>query len=99
MKRFWVSWWSGNYADEGCTKPPFQFFVTGYRDRNDDSGKDDCSICAWIEAPSEQSVLDVIQVHFPDYEARFINEVESDFVPNNRFPNATMYTIKEVVPA
>jgi hypothetical protein len=33
MTRFWVSWWTGNYADEGCTEPPFHFWVTGYRDR------------------------------------------------------------------
>jgi hypothetical protein len=33
MKTFWVSWWSGNYEDEGCTKPPFQFWVSGQKDR------------------------------------------------------------------
>ena len=33
MKTFWVSWYSGNYADEGCTKPPFKFWVSGQRDR------------------------------------------------------------------
>lgn len=34
MKRFWTSWYSGNYEDEGCTNPPFQFWVTGYSGRN-----------------------------------------------------------------
>lgn len=33
MKRYWVSWYSGNYHDEGCTAPPFQFWITGYRSR------------------------------------------------------------------
>lgn len=33
MKRFWVSWYSGNYEDEGCTAPPFKFWVTGQIDR------------------------------------------------------------------
>ena len=29
MAKYWVSWYSGNYADEGCTAPPFKFWVTG----------------------------------------------------------------------
>lgn len=33
MNRYWVSWWSGNYEDEGCTNPPFQFWLTGQRER------------------------------------------------------------------
>jgi fructose-1,6-bisphosphatase/inositol monophosphatase family enzyme len=33
MKRFWISWFSGNYEDEGCTKPPFKFWVSGSRFR------------------------------------------------------------------
>lgn len=33
MNRYWISWYSGNYADEGCTKPPFQFWTSGYRAR------------------------------------------------------------------
>lgn len=33
LNRYWISWQSGNYADEGCTKPPFQYWITGYCDR------------------------------------------------------------------
>lgn len=29
MNRYWISWYSGNYEDEGCTKPPFKFWITG----------------------------------------------------------------------
>ena len=36
MKRYWVSWWSGYYADEGCRKPPFQIWISGSRDRPND---------------------------------------------------------------
>ena len=32
-RRYWVSWWSGYYEDEGCTKPPFQIWISGQRDR------------------------------------------------------------------
>ena len=36
MNRYWVSWYSGYYEDEGCTEPPFQVWITGSRQRPDD---------------------------------------------------------------
>jgi hypothetical protein len=34
MTRFWISWFSGGYGDEGCKEqPPFQYWWTGQRDR------------------------------------------------------------------
>jgi len=33
MTRYWISWYSGYYADEGCTTPPFQVWITGSRER------------------------------------------------------------------
>lgn len=36
MKRYWISWYSGYYADEGCTAPPFQVWITGSRQRPND---------------------------------------------------------------
>jgi hypothetical protein len=34
MKRFWISWFSGGYEDEGCIgEPPFQYWWTGQRER------------------------------------------------------------------
>lgn len=34
MKRFWISWYSGGYEDEGCVdNPPFQYWWTGQCDR------------------------------------------------------------------
>lgn len=110
MKRFWVSWWSGNYADEGCTKPPFKFWVSGQKERvgygltnlqleefhklkNDDecdayldeNSKDDCSICAVIDADSEADIWVTVLKHFPDYVLRFCDETAPDFTPSNRF--------------
>jgi hypothetical protein len=29
MNRYWISWYSGYYSEEGCTKPPFQVWITG----------------------------------------------------------------------
>lgn len=35
MTRYWVSWYSGGYADEGCVEqPPFTYWWTGSRDRH-----------------------------------------------------------------
>ena len=89
MKRFWVSWWSGNYADEGCTAPLFQFWVSGQKDRldSDKTGKDDCSLCAVIDAENEAEIWKSIHKHFPDNVPRFCNEVEKDYKPSERFLN------------
>ena len=93
VQRYWVSWYSGNYDDEGCSAQPFEFLVSGYRGRNDDSGRDDCTLCAVIEAEDEADIWKLISEHFPDYEQRFIDPRESDWLPANRFPNAKAYTL------
>jgi hypothetical protein len=110
MKRYWVSWWTGDYEDEGCTTPPFQFWITGQRDRenhglndaeyrrlseieNEDeydsflneNARDDCSICAVIDAENTEDIWYAIQKYFPDFEMRFCDEQESDFTPGDRF--------------
>ena len=110
MKRFWVSWYSGNYEDEGCTAPPFQFWTTGQRSRPnegmtddqyaeyskimdedeadaflDKHARDDCTLCALIDAKSEDQIWPVIAKHFPDYRERFCEERPSDYVPGDRF--------------
>lgn len=93
--RYWVSWVSGNYIDEGCTAPPFQFWLSGQRDRrshlpqtwDDGEEKDDCNLCAVIDADSEDQIWPVVAKHFPDYEQRFCNEVEVDYQPGDRFMN------------
>jgi len=34
MKRYWISWYSGGYEDEGCIEePPFQYWWSGQRER------------------------------------------------------------------
>jgi hypothetical protein len=110
MMRFWVSWWSGNYADEGCTKPPFKFWTSGTRGRanegltsaeydkylhmedadeaiefKEEHYRDDCSLCAVIDAESEDAVWELVSKHFPDYCQRFCEEKEENFTPGSRF--------------
>ena len=89
MARFWASWWSGNYADEGCTKPPFNFWVSGQRERaNDDpeGERDECSLCAVIDAEDDLAVQKLIAEHYPDHVMRFCEQKPDNFTPGNRFP-------------
>jgi hypothetical protein len=91
--RFWVSWISGNYFDEGCTHPPIQYWLSGQMDRRahlpqkDSNGeeKDDCTLCAVIDAESEDEVWQNIAKYFPDYAERFIEERAPDYEPGDRF--------------
>lgn len=107
MQRYWVSWWSGNYEDEGCTVPPFQFWVSGQKERPDygltpeeyqhycnletdeemedylnEKSRDDCSLCACIDANSEDQIWEAVARHYPDYEPRFCEEREKDYNPS-----------------
>ena len=112
MNRYWVSWYSGNYADEGCTKPPFQFWVSGHRSREnngltdekyaeylkiidederyeflDTHSRDDCTICAMIDAEDEDQIWEAVSKYFPDQEYRFC-ELQKDPAAKtgDRFP-------------
>ena len=89
MNRYWVSWWSGYYADEGCSEPPFELWISGQRFRENedpDSERDECSICAVIDAENEDDIWKSVAKHFPDYEERFCELRDQDFVPGDRFP-------------
>lgn len=109
MNRYWISWYSGNYADEGCTSPPFEHWVTGQRDRPqygltdeqykkfdtlrgaakdsylDKHARDDCTICAIIDAVDEDAAWKQVKTHFPDFVPRFVEIKEADWRPGQRF--------------
>ncbi len=112
MTRYWISWYSGYYADEGCTTPPFQVWITGSRQRPNDGltpeqlskyqafdneddadefldehSRDTATICAMVDAESEDEIWEVVGKHFPDYEQRFIEEWKAGDVPGDRFGN------------
>lgn len=95
MRRFWVSWWSGNYADEGCTKPPFVFMVSGSHDRNDDTGRDECSCCAVFDARNGSTIRRLVTKHFPDARFRFVKPEHHDFEPGDRFPDCVPFRVIE----
>lgn len=84
MKKYWVSWVSGYYSDEGCSKPPYPVWITGQLERP--AGlRSDCTICAVIQAENEEEVWNSVAKHFPDYQTRFIIEKDSNWIPGNRF--------------
>lgn len=89
MKRFWVSWWSGYYEDEGCTTPSFQIWISGHRNRlnKENVERDEVSICAVIDANSKDEIWNVVSKHFPDYKKRFCEQVSDAYVPSDRFPD------------
>ena len=95
MKRYWISFYSGYYGDEGCTAPPFQVWISGESERRghlpqsfeSGSPKNDCTICTVVDANNENEIWESVGKHFLDYEKRFCDVVESDFVPGDRFPN------------
>jgi len=72
--KYWTSWWSGNYEDEGCTAPPFKFWTSGEERREGDTDRIDLSICALIEAADSEEVWQLVEGHFPDYRARFCEQ-------------------------
>ncbi|EGO63565.1 hypothetical protein [Acetonema longum] len=90
MKRFWASWYSGNYVDEGCTKPPFKIWISEYEEyeivlRDDNSGREDCTIYAVIDIENEEMLWALVEEHYPDFRERFCIEKPLDWNPGERF--------------
>jgi hypothetical protein len=85
LMRYWCSWWSSMEQDKGCTEPPFQHWISGYRASQGDASYDECSICAVIDAESEAQVWQAVARHFPDHEQRFCNPRTADWTPGDRF--------------
>lgn len=86
MKKYWVKWYSGYYKDEGCTRPPFQAWIIGYRTRPN-SNKNDCIIYALINANNQKEVWKIIKKHFPDFKIVYSILVPIDYIPPKKFPN------------
>ncbi|MBD2705526.1 hypothetical protein IC229_33555 [Spirosoma sp. BT702] len=63
----------------------FTFWVSGY-------GQSSRTICAVIDAESEEAVWKRVHRHFRRIEQRFIDEVAVDWKPNDRFPSENMRT-------
>ncbi len=89
MSRYWVSWWSGYYEDEGCVTPPFQIWITDQRKREWCAERTDAQICALVDADSPEEVWRAIAFYFPDYSPRFCFESDINHIPR-RFQNQFM---------
>ena len=65
MKRFWVSWMSGNYADEGCSAPPLKFWISGSRPRPN-NGLSDLSYSIYLKIEDEDAAEEFIEKYARD---------------------------------
>lgn len=95
--RFWVSWWSDAEVEEDAI--PFDYWISGWKfkpgmnpfnmpDGDDGEGLVP-SICAVIDAESEDAVWGGVSKFFPDYEVRFCEERDDDYSPGDRFQGGT----------
>jgi len=51
----------------------------------DEHAKDDCTLCAVIDAENDDDLWKLVAKHFPDYRYRFCEQKEADFQPGSRF--------------
>jgi hypothetical protein len=87
MKRYWVSWESAYTINVGCTEPHFQVWESGFFENA--QGKEILTLCAVLDADSEDQIWAAIKRHYPDYKGRFIGQRADDWNPsgpNSRFP-------------
>ena len=58
---------------------------------NDDpeSERDECSLCAVIDAEDDLAVQKLVAEHYPDHEMRFCEQKPDNFTPGDRFPTVT----------
>jgi hypothetical protein len=89
MNKYWVSWYSSEDEEMGCTNPPFQAWLTGY------TSNDEHTLCGLFNAESEEDIWNLIEEYYPDYTERFCEIREDDFQPSDRFPNAVAYTVEK----
>jgi hypothetical protein len=93
MKRFWLSWWER--ADNGDSRPlkwplpkEIQYWNSGSRSFGDNGDVEEHSLCAIVDAPSEEAAWALIAEYWKPGEQRFIEMHEPGWVPGDRFPGA-----------
>lgn len=92
--RYWISWWGGDGADcRPCyvdLEPPFAWWCSGERDEDPP-----WSICAVIDAQSEEAAAAQARMFWPEYEARFCHHKPAEWMPDvSRFPRKSGSSVK-----
>lgn len=89
MYRYWVSWWQGGDDARPITYPPplpiLGWWISGERFDDEETEQ---SICAVVEAESEDQAWEAIKQDgaWPDAgEERFCEQQSSVWIPTNRF--------------
>lgn len=85
MTRFWMSWYQPTEDHRPLAFPPnaaiLGWWCTGYRHDNA------ATICALVQAESEEAAWDAVKKDWPEMEQRFSGEREPDYaIKSDRFP-------------
>jgi len=89
-QRYWVTFLSGYYKDEGCSHPDFpSWILSDIKDRrlflphltSDGHPKTDCVIAGLIDAFSEEELWIRVKKFFPDYEMQSIETKPAQWQP------------------
>lgn len=84
INRYWVSWWQPTEDHRPLTDPPHPQVLGWWCSGSSDEGD---SICALVEAESEDKAKVYVQISWPEAENwRFIEAKPNDWIPGDRFP-------------
>jgi hypothetical protein len=88
MKRFWVSWKEPTPDDDYRPMTwPLPESIPAYWCSGGDIDGTYATLCAVIDAPSEDKVEPIVKSAWPNHgEFRFIEEKPANFRPGDRFP-------------
>lgn len=86
MKRFWISWYQQTEDHRPLVFPPTEgvlaWWCSGHSERGD-------TLVSLVQAEDEEGIPEVLEPNWTKEERsdfRFVEEVDSDWRPSNRFP-------------
>ena len=86
MNRYWVSWYQPTEDERPLTFPPNES-ILGWWNSGQRLEPAAWTICAVVEAKTEAAAKKTVRKDWPEAkEWRFVEEVEPDYRPGDRFP-------------
>lgn len=87
-KRFWISWYQKTEDYRPLVYPP-QKGIIGWWCSGTRLSDGSSTLVALVEVENEDNIPELLKPHWKDEERsdfRFVEEVDMDWKPNNRFP-------------
>ena len=81
--RFWISWWGGK--DDDCRPLRDDESTPAWACSGQRVPEPCFSICAVIDAESEEKAWEIVLEYWPEAVERFCNEKPGDWLPGDRF--------------